>query len=95
MASPTQWNELEQTLGDSEGQETLACCSSWSWKSGPRLSKMNNNKDIYIMKFTKSIEFKNKQQRFDLSIIFVSRSNTLNHHVDSNKHNMRTGFLLG
>ena len=24
--------EFEQTLGDSEGQENLACCSSWGRK---------------------------------------------------------------
>ena len=24
--------EFEQTLGDSEGQESLACCSSWGCK---------------------------------------------------------------
>ena len=30
----TQIHESEQTLGDSEGQESLVCCSSWivnSW----------------------------------------------------------------
>ena len=25
-------HEFEQTLGDSEGQESLACCSSWGCK---------------------------------------------------------------
>ena len=25
-------HELEQTLGDSEGQRCLACCSSWGHK---------------------------------------------------------------
>ena len=25
-------HELEQTLGDREGQESLACCSSWGHK---------------------------------------------------------------
>ena len=24
--------EFEQTLGDSEGQGSLACCSPWGWK---------------------------------------------------------------
>ena len=32
MASPTQGHEFEQTLGKSEGQGTLACCSPWSCK---------------------------------------------------------------
>ena len=31
-------HEFEQTLGDSEGQGSLACCSSWSIKSQTRLS---------------------------------------------------------
>ena len=29
MASTTQWTWVEQTLGDSEGQGSLACCSPW------------------------------------------------------------------
>ena len=32
MASPTQWPEFEQTLGDSDGQGSLACCSPWDLK---------------------------------------------------------------
>ena len=35
MASLTQWldgHELEQALGDSEGQGSLVCCSPWSHK---------------------------------------------------------------
>ena len=32
MASLTQWTELEQTLGDSEGQGSLVCCRPWSHK---------------------------------------------------------------
>ena len=27
MASPTQWTEFEQALGDGEGQGSLVCCS--------------------------------------------------------------------
>ena len=27
-------HEFEQTLGDSEGQETLACCSPWGSQRG-------------------------------------------------------------
>ena len=30
--------ELEQALGDSEGQGSLACCSSWDHKGQTRLS---------------------------------------------------------
>ena len=32
MASLTQLKELEQTQGDSEGQGSLVCCSSWAHK---------------------------------------------------------------
>ena len=32
MASPAQWTEFEQTMGDSEGQGSLVCCSPWGHK---------------------------------------------------------------
>ena len=32
MASLTQWTYVIQTLGDSEGQGSLACCSPWAHK---------------------------------------------------------------
>ena len=32
MASPTHGHELEQALGDGEGQGSLACCSPWDCK---------------------------------------------------------------
>ena len=32
MVSPIQWTEFEQTLGGSEGQRKLACCSLWDCK---------------------------------------------------------------
>ena len=34
MASPTQWTEFEQALGDSEGQGSLACSSPGGAESG-------------------------------------------------------------
>ena len=30
-------HEVEQTLGDGEGQGSLACCSLWSYKVGHNL----------------------------------------------------------
>ena len=36
MASPTNWYEFEQTLGDDEGQGSLTCCSPWSCKERVR-----------------------------------------------------------
>ena len=65
------WSKLWEIVKD---RELWHAAVHGAAKSGTRLSKLNNNKDIYIMQFTKSIEFKNKQQRFDLSIIFVSRT---------------------
>ena len=38
MASSTQRHESEKTLGDSEGQGSLACCSPWSHKEQTWLS---------------------------------------------------------
>ena len=34
-------HEFEQTLGDSEGQERLECCSSWGHKESDRTERMN------------------------------------------------------
>ena len=36
-------HEFEQTLGDSEGQGSLACCSSWGYKE----SDMNDSDDQF------------------------------------------------
>ena len=32
MASPTQWHEFEQALGDGEGQVSLVCYSPWGYQ---------------------------------------------------------------
>ena len=36
-------HEFEQTLGDSEVQGTLACCSSWGRKEVDTTEQLNNN----------------------------------------------------
>ena len=36
--------EFEQTLGDSEGQGSLACYSPWGRKESDRTEQLNNNK---------------------------------------------------
>ena len=36
-------NESEQTLGDGEGQASLACCSSRSGKEPDTTSQLNNS----------------------------------------------------
>ena len=44
--------EFEQTPGDSEGQENLACCNSWGHKESDMTEQLNNNK-----KTTKAYRF--------------------------------------
>ena len=36
-------HEFEQTLGDSEGQGSLACCSPWGHKESDTTEQLNNN----------------------------------------------------
>ena len=46
--------EFEQTLGDSEGQGSLACCSPWGCKELDMTEQLNNyNKNdvfLFLMK---------------------------------------------
>ena len=37
-------HEFEQTLGDSEGQGSLACCSPWSCKELDMIEQLNDSK---------------------------------------------------
>ena len=37
-------HEFEQTLGDDEGQGSLACCSPWGQKESDTTERLNNNK---------------------------------------------------
>ena len=36
-------HEFEQTLGDSEGQGSLACCSPWDHKESDMAEQLNNS----------------------------------------------------
>ena len=36
-------HEFEQTLGDSEGQRSLACCSPWGRKESNMTESLNKN----------------------------------------------------
>ena len=38
-------HEFEQTLGDSEGQGSLACCSPWGRKEPDRTEQLSNRSD--------------------------------------------------
>ena len=39
-------HEFEQTLGDREGQGSLACCSPWSHKESDTTQQLNNNNTL-------------------------------------------------
>ena len=36
-------HDFKQTLGDREGQGSLACCSSWCHKESDRTERLNDN----------------------------------------------------
>ena len=38
-------HEFEQAPGDSEGQESLACCSPWGHKESDTTEQLNNNSE--------------------------------------------------
>ena len=40
-------HEIEQTLGGSEGQGKLACCSPWGHKESDMTQVLNNNSTMY------------------------------------------------
>ena len=52
-----EWNhrlnghEFEQTLGDSERQGSLACCSPWACKELNTTEQLNNNKGNSLNEF--------------------------------------------
>ena len=60
IASKLVGHQFEQTPGDNEGQESLACCSPWGHKSRTRFSNWAYTKDtqqsICIFKFSSSTQ---------------------------------------
>ena len=40
-------HEFVQTLGDSEGQESLVCCSPWGRQELDMTEQLNNNRCVY------------------------------------------------
>ena len=42
--------EFEQTLGDSEGQGSLACCNPWGHKESDITEQLNNNTVNFLVK---------------------------------------------
>ena len=51
---------FEQTLGDGEGQGSLACCSPWDHKQLDTTERLNNNNNIVQEAVTKVIPKKKK-----------------------------------
>ena len=49
MASPTHGHEFWQTLGDDEGQGSLACCSPWGHKESHATEQLNNRMPMPIV----------------------------------------------
>ena len=39
---------FEQTLGDGEGQGSLACCHPWGWKESDIIERLNNNNQFAV-----------------------------------------------
>ena len=46
-------HESEQTPGDSGGQGSLACCSSWGHKESDMTQQLNNNNPVYFIALSK------------------------------------------
>ena len=45
--------EFEQTLGDGEGQGSMACCSPWGHKELDMTQGLNNNSNTAIVQIKK------------------------------------------
>ena len=41
-------HEFEQTLGDREGQRSLACCSPWGHKESGTTERLTNNYKAFV-----------------------------------------------
>ena len=50
--------EFEQTPRDSEGQGSLACCSSWGCKESDNTQRLNNNNKQFYALYSQLLEGK-------------------------------------
>ena len=41
-------HEFEPTLGDSEGRQSLTCCSPWGHKESDTTDRQNNNHNVHL-----------------------------------------------
>ena len=48
-------HEFEQTLGDSEGQGSLSCCSPWGCNKSDATEQLNNNNNKEAPEIEKSL----------------------------------------
>ena len=63
-------HEFEQTLGDSEGQGNLACCSPWGHKESDRTEQLHNNR-IFSTTLNKSRDNGYPRFVYNLKVILM------------------------
>ncbi|XDC73344.1 hypothetical protein R6Z07F_004517 [Ovis aries] len=49
-------HELGQAPGDSEGQESLACCSPWGYKESDTTEQLDNSNNIFYILYSLYLE---------------------------------------
>ena len=64
MVDSINGHECEQTLGDSEGEGSLACCSPWARKEMDMIQQLNNN-NIYEKKRLKTNDLTNHFKKLE------------------------------
>ena len=71
-------HELGQTLGDGEGQGSLACCSLWGHKELDLISRLNN---IHLKSESgsnvKNATERNKKKEFSLEVLRIAQANSV------------------
>ena len=60
-------HEFEQTLGDGDGQGSLACCSPWSCKESDVTERLNNKVSLIHFKLISVSTFR-ERSNFILSM---------------------------
>ena len=62
-------HEFEQTLGDSEGQGSLACCSPWGHKELDMTQQLNNSNKNCWAKERKERRKNRRERKEDLEVM--------------------------
>ena len=73
-------HEFEQTLGDSEGQGSLACCSPWGHKESDMTEQLNNNKSCQ-RRCLESLQMRAAWSHGDKFSVSAGRSQQLHTHL--------------